>query len=277
MAQSVFGVGFLFATPSGSNPTPTRFGRLQDVSVDFSYDSKMLYGSNQYALENARGKAKIDLKASIGVVDPNLFNNIFFGLATSTGETLNSVDEPQTSVSTSITVANAGTFSQDLGVYNTVTGLWMTRVAASPAAGQYAVNTATGVYNTVTGLWMTRVASAPTAGQYAVNTTTGVYTVNTTQNGQSLRASYTYASASTGQSLAFTNQLMGSNVIFSVQLVNKFKGSDGVVRSLFLNFPAVQCPKLSMPLKLDDFSLPSLDMSAQDNGSGNVFNYSMTG
>jgi hypothetical protein len=124
---------------------------------------------------------------------------------------------------------------------------------------------------------MARVASAPAAGQYAVNTTTGVYTTNTAQNGQLLKASYTYASASTGSSLAFTNQLMGASVIFSVQLVNKFRGSDGVVRSLYLNFPAVQCPKLSMPLKLDDFTLPQLDMSAQDNGSGNVFNYSMTG
>jgi hypothetical protein len=248
MAQSVFGVGFLFATPSGTNPTPTRFGRLQDVSVDFSYDSKLLYGSNQYALENARGKAKIELKATIGVVDPNLFNNIFFGLATSTGETLNSVDEPQTSATTSITVANASTFSQDLGVYNSVTGLWMTRVASAPAAGQYAVNTAT-----------------------------GVYTINSAQENQALKVSYTYASASTGTSLNFTNQLMGASVIFSVQLVNKFKGGDGVVRSLFLDFPAVQCPKLSMPLKLDDFTLPQLDMAAQDNGSGNVFNYSMTG
>ena len=63
MAQSVFGVGFLFETPAGSNPTPTRFGRLQDVSVDFSYDAKLLYGSNQYALEMARGKAKITVAA----------------------------------------------------------------------------------------------------------------------------------------------------------------------------------------------------------------------
>jgi hypothetical protein len=248
MAQSVFGVGFLFATPSGTNPTPTRFGRLQDVSVDFSYDTKLLYGSNQYALEQARGKAKIELRATVGAIDPILFNNVYFGLTSATGETLNSIDETAIPSAGSFTVANGATFSQDLGLYNTITGLWMTRVA-----------------------------SAPAAGQYAVNTTTGVYTTNTAQNGQSLRASYTYASAATGSSLAFTNQLMGSNVTFSVQLVNKFKGSDGTVRSLFLNFPAVQCPKLSMPLKLDDFTLPQIDMSAQDNGSGNVFNYSMTG
>ncbi len=248
MAQSVFGVGFLFATPSGANPTPTRFGRLQDVGVDFSFDLKLLYGSNQFALEQARGKAKIDLKASLGVVDPLLFNAIYFGLTTSTGETLNSVDEAASPSAGTFTVANGGTYSQDLGLYNTITGLWMTRVASAPAAGQYAVNVAT-----------------------------GVYTTNTAQNGQALRASYTYASPSTGSSLTYTNQLMGTGVTFSVQLVNKFKGSDGIVRSLFLNFPAVQAPKLSMPLKLDDFTLPQIDMSAQDNGSGNVFNYSMTG
>jgi hypothetical protein len=248
MAQSVFGVGFLFATPQGANPTPARFGRLQDVGVDFSHDIKLLYGSNQYALEQARGKAKIDIKATIGVVDPALFNSIYFGLTTAAGETLNSVDEAATPASGTFTPANGATFSQDLGLYNTVTGLWMTRVASGPAAGQYAVNPAT-----------------------------GVYTVNTAQNGQLLRASYTYASAGTGSSVSFTNQLMGAGVVFSVQLVNKFKGSDGVVRSLFLNFPAVQCPKLSMPLKLDDFTLPQLEMSAQDNGSGAVFNYSMTG
>jgi hypothetical protein len=248
MAQSVFGVGFLFATPSGTNPTPTRFGRLQDVGVDFSFDLKLLYGSNQFALEQARGKAKIELKATLGVVDPALFNNLYFGLTTATGETLNSVDESATPSSGTFTVANGATYSQDLGLYNTITGLWMTRVA-----------------------------SAPAAGQYAVNVSTGVYTTNTAQNGQLLKASYTYASSSTGANLSFTNQLMGSGVTFSVQLVNKFKGSDGIVRSLFLNFPAVQAPKLSMPLKLDDFTLPQIDMSAQDNGSGNVFNYSMTG
>lgn len=248
MAQSVFGVGFLTATPQGANPTPTRFGRLQDVSVDFSYDLKPLYGSNQYALEQARGKAKIDIKATIGVVDPALFNNIFFGLTTSTGETLNSIDESATPASATFTVANGATYSQDLGLYNTVTKLWMSRVASAPAAGQYAVNVAT-----------------------------GVYTTNAAQNTQLLKASYTYTSSSTGTKLAFTNQMMGTNVVFQVTLVNSFKGNDGANRSLLLNFPAVQCPKLGMPLKLDDFTLSQLDMSAQDDGTGAVFNYSMTG
>lgn len=249
MAQSLFGVGFMFATPGAANPTVNRFGRLQDVSVDFSFDLKLLYGSNQFALEQARGKGKIDIKASIGVIDPTLFNTIFFGLTTTTGETLSSIDESATTATTTFTVANAATYSADLGLYNTVTGLWMTRVA-----------------------------SAPGAGAYSVNLGTGVYTIAAAQENQLLKVSYTYLSAATGKSLAFPNQIMGNEPAgFQLQLVNKFKGSDGLTRSMYLNFANVVCPKLSMPLKLDDFTLPGLEMSAQDDGTGNVFNYSMTG
>ena len=139
MPQSVFGVGYLYATPAGANPTPMRFGALQDVSVDFSFDTKALYGSSQFALEQARGKGKIDIKSAVGRVDPNLFNSIFFGLAPSTGETLNAIDESGTIPGTpfSVTAANGATFKTDLGVYSTTTGLYMTSVASSPATGQY--------------------------------------------------------------------------------------------------------------------------------------------
>jgi hypothetical protein len=251
MTQSVFGVGYLFSTPTGANPTPTRFARLQDVAVDWEFELKTLYGSSQFPVENARGKGKIAIKATSGAIDPFLFNNIFFGQTLNSGETLNSVDEGPTAIPGTpyvITVANGSTFSQDLGVYNATSKLWMTRVASSPATGQYSVNTSTGVYT------------------FAAADTTN-----------SVRISYTYASSSTGKKLAYTNQLMGTTVIFSMQLVNRFTGGDGISRSLFLNFPSCQAIKLSMPMKLDDFSLPSFDIAVQDDGSGNIFNYSMTG
>ena len=245
MPQSVFGVGYLYATPTGANPTPTRFGALQDVSVDFSFDTKALYGSNQFALEQARGKGKIEIKAGIGRVDPNLFNSIFFGLTTQVGETLNSIDETGTIAAGAVTVVNAANWTQDLGVYNVTTGAYMTRVASAPSGNQYAV-------------------------------AAGAYSFNAALNGDVVRISYVYNSASTGTRLAFTNQPMGSSVIFSLTLVNQFAGVGGR-KSLFMTFPAVQAGKLAMPLKLDDFTLTSLDMSAQDDGTGNVFSYSMTG
>lgn len=247
MPQSVFGVGHLFAIPSGANPTPTKFGALQDVSVDFQFDLKMLYGSKQYVLEQARGKAKLDIKATIGRVDPALFNNIFFGGSTQVGESLFSVDEVGAVPSTpyQVTVANSANFSVDLGVYDFTTGLFLSRVASAPAAGQYSVSA-------------------------------GVYTFNSGAATHSVRISYTYASSATGQKLTVTNSDMGTGVIFSLQLVEAFTGVAGK-KTLTMNFPAVQSPKLSMPMKLDDFALSQIELSAQDDGGGNVFSYSMTG
>lgn len=245
MVQSVFGAGYLFAIPSGANPTPVMFGAVQDTTVDFSFDLKQLYGQGQFALEQARGKAKVEIKASIGRFDPNLFNQVYFGQSVAAGELLNSVSEVGTIPSTpfTLTAANGATFKTDLGVYNTVTGKWLTRVSSAPATGQYSLS----------------------AG-------TGVYTFAAADTGAVVKLFYTYASATTGSTITGINPVMGSGPIFTLQLVNSFRG-----KSIALNFPAVQSSKLGLPMKPDDFTLPSLDMSAQDDGTGNVFSWTLTG
>jgi hypothetical protein len=245
MVQSVFGAGFLFGIPSGANPTPVMFGAVQDTSVDFSFDLKQLYGQNQFALEQARGKGKIEIKASIGRFDPNLFNQIYFGQTTSTGEVLNSISEASVIPATpfTVTAANGATFKTDLGVYSTTLGKFLIRVA-----------------------------SGPSTGQYSVNTTTGVYTFASADTGGAVKLNYTYSSSSTGTTITGVNPQMGSSPIFALQLVNSLKG-----KSIALNFGAVQSSKLALPMKLDDFALPSLDMSAQDDGTGNVFSWTLTG
>ncbi len=245
MVQSVFGAGFLFAIPPGANPTPVMFGAVQDTSVDFSFDLKPLYGQNQFALEQARGKGKIDIKSAVGRFDPNLFNQIYFGQTAAAGELLNSIAEAATIPATpyTVTAANGATFKTDLGVYSTTLGKFLTRMASSPASGQY-----------------------------SVNATTGTYTFAAADTGGSVKLNYTYASSSTGTTLAGANPQMGASPIFALQLVNSFKS-----KSIALNFGAVQCSKLSLPMKLDDFSLPALDMSAQDDGTGAVFSWTLTG
>jgi len=245
MVQSVFGAGFLFGIPSGANPTPVMFGAVQDTTVDFSFDLKQLYGQNQFALEQARGKGKIEIKSQVGRFDPNLFNQIYFGQSTAAGELLNSMSEAGTIPATpfTITVANGATFKTDLGVYSTTAGKFLSRVASAPATGQYSVNTTTGAY---------LFASADVGG--------------------AVKISYTYASSSTGTTLTGLNPAMGVSPIFALQLVNSFKS-----KSISLNFGAVQSSKLALPMKLDDFSMPSLDMQAQDDGTGNVFSWTLTG
>lgn len=249
MPQSNFGVGILTAIPTGANPTPQPLSVLQDVAVDFQFDLKQLYGSFQFPIEQARGKGKIDIKASIGRFDPVLFNATLFGLTTSTGEKRNSVREAGTIPTTpfQITVANGATFAVDLGVYDTTSAKWLSRVA-----------------------------SAPATGQYSVNTVTGVYTFAAADVGHVLQFFYTYTAAGTGSTLAYTNQLMGAGPTFALHLVNVTPVLS-VNKYLWMSFPAVIAPKLNVPMKLDDYSVASIDMSAQDDGTGAVFNWSMTG
>src|SRR3954463_6525269 len=90
MSQYMFGTGQLFATPVGGG-APLRFGALQDVSVDFNGDIKQLYGQYQFALDVARGKTKIEWKASSGNIDCNAFNQVFFGETVETGDQLKQV------------------------------------------------------------------------------------------------------------------------------------------------------------------------------------------
>jgi len=250
MSASNFGVGLLFYIPAGATPTPIMFGALQDVNIDVSFDEKDLHGSYQFALEKARGKGKMAIKASLGRFDPVLFNGLFFGLTTSTGEKRNSAREAHTIPAPAgpytVTATNGATFAVDLGVWRTDTQTWMTRAA-----------------------------SASGTGIYSVNTTTGVYTFNVADASVGIQLYYTYTAAGTGTSLAYTNQLMGAGPAAAALNLINYNSVTG--KYLNMTFPAVQSFKLSLPMKLDDFTLAGIDFSAQDDGNGNLFNYTMTG
>lgn len=238
--QSRFGCGYLFGTPQGGSPI--MFAALQNVSVDFSQDLKLLYGSSKFALEQAGGKSKIDCKADVGRIDPVLFNSIYWGGTQTTGVTLGSMSEAATIPATPFTVtpANAATFKTNLAVYD---------VAA--------------------GTFMTQVPSGPTTGQYSVNASTGVYTFATADTGKAVQLYYTYGATTGGITITGTNQTLGTVVSFSAVLQNAFNGKQSV-----LNLFKCISTKLSFPFKQDDFLLPSFTFSAQDDGTGNVFSFS---
>lgn len=238
--QSRFGCGFLFGIPAGG--TPIMFAALQDVSVDFSQDLKYLYGSSKFPIEQAGGKGKIECKASVGRIDPLLFNNIYWGGSSANTVELGAMGEsaPIPATPFTVTVANAANFRVDLGVFNPTTGLFFARVASAPAAGQYSVNQATGIYT---------FAAADTG------TTVLIY--------------YSYGASSGGVTITGTNQTLGTTISFLAKLQSSYNGKQSV---LTLN----KCisTKLSMPFKQDDFLLPAFDFSAQDDGTGNIFTFS---
>jgi len=231
MTQYVFGTGQLYSVPQGGG-NPLRIGALQDVSVEFSGDVKMLYGQYQFPLDVARGKTKIEGKIGSGNIDVAAFNTIFFG-QTVTGnsekkQAINEAGSVPASSTYTITVANAAAFSLDLGVTLVTTGQPLTQVASSPSAGQYSVSSG------------------------------GVYTFNVAQASAAVLINYLYtATTASSGTLNINNQLMGTTPKF--QLVASQTYNSKVFTMLLY---AITTEKLSLPLKQDDHLISEISFSA---------------
>ena len=230
MSQYVFGTGQLFALPVGGG-APLRFGALQDVSVDFNGDIKQLYGQYQFALDVARGKTKIEWKATTGNVDAAAFNQVFFGQTVATGNQLAQVINEGGTVPAmapyTVTAANGANFQNDLGVYLVSTGAPLKQVAAAPATGQYTVSAA------------------------------GVYTFNIAQAGAAVLLNYLWEQAAVGGSLAVGNNLMGNTPKFQLILSQIYDS-----KQFTLVLYSCVAEKLMLPLKQDDHLLADLSGQA---------------
>lgn len=243
MTQFAFGAGALYALRTDIAPTtPLRFGALQDVQIDFSSDLKELYGQGQYALALARGKSKIEGKAKFAQINGALFNGLFFGQTLGTTQLTIVQAEAGTGPSGggAFAVAHAGAFQADLGVVYAATGAPLTRVAASPATGQYTVSTG------------------------------GSYGFAAGDAGVALLFAYSYL-ATAGTEIAITNQPMGQSPVFQAVFVEQFNG-----RQLTLQLNACVAAKLTLPTKLDDWAIPELDFRAQADAAGNIGSLSLS-
>ena len=238
MSQYAEQIGFAAGTLIGTridtaNNTPTRFGILQDVQLDFSADLKELYGQNRYAIALAPGKTKVEIKAKFAGIRGRLFNDLYFGSTSTVTETLMADGESGTVTTGAVTVSQSAHFLADLGVTYQATGLPLTKVASAPAVGQYAVSA-------------------------------GVYTFNTSDNGLVVLISYTY-STSSGIQIPIPNIRMGVGPSFSVVLSQPFDG-----RAQTYTFNQCQAGKLSLPTKQDDFQINEMDFQVAADISGNI-------
>jgi len=237
-----FGAGTLWGFPvggnTGANPTPMKFGTLQDVSLDISGDVKQLYGQKQFPEAVARGKCKITGKSKFASINGKMLNDMFFGQTMGAGMIKTSLDEGATIPATpfTITVANAAQFKQDWGVRYTATGVPLTRVPSAPVLGQYSVNTSTGVYT---------FAAADTSAQVLI--------------------SYTFTQATPGTQLNITNQLMGFAPTIQVLLETVYNTNQFSVLLY-----SVVASKLSFTTKQEDFIIPEFDFEAFANAAGQV-------
>lgn len=252
MSQFIFGAGVLIGTPKTdatgaaiATPSPVKFGALQDVSVDISFDTKMLFGGNQFPLAIGRGKGKIACKAAFAQVNGTLWNELVFGQTLNSGITGQVIDTtgaaiPATPFTITPTVPGAGTWSADMGVVS------------------------------ATGTALQRVASAPATGEYSV--AAGVYTFAAADTGLTVFINFQYtATSTTAKESTVMNVAMGYAPSFQADLFLPYNG-----KQLILTLPNCVSTKLTIATKLADFSLPSFDFDAFADASGKVLSYAMT-
>jgi len=240
--QFNFGSGALWGERTdvvGSGIGPRQFGVLQDVQVDFDWTTKPLYGQFQFPVVIARGQGKITCKAKVAQVQGLLFSDLFFGTAPGIGQYAISQLEPAIvplAPPFGVTVANAFTYNDDLGVVYATTG---------------------GRFN--------RVTTPSLGGLYTVNLTSGVYTFSPQDAGASLMISYSYSKSAIGAKLTITNQFMGMTPTFKATFYTTYAGSG---QSLHLN--ACTSNKLSMPAKIDNWTIYDIEFEVMADASGTI-------
>ena len=254
MSQYIFGSGSLVGTPTADAfgaaialPTPIKFGALQDVSLDISFDTKMLYGGNQFPLAIGRGKGKVTGKAAVAQINGSLWNSLLFGQGLSASVLSDFIDAtgtviPITPFTITPTPPGSGVFSYDLGVIGP------------------------------TGTPFKRVTGTPTTGQYSE--TGGVYLFSTADSTSGLRVfiNYNYTATSTTSQVGVVNNVpMGYAPTFQADLVLTFQG-----KVLTVSLPNCISTKLGLATKLDDFAIPSIEFDAFANAGGAVMTYSTT-
>ena len=254
MSEYQFGVGYLFGRRTDITPaTPVELGVLQDIQLDFKQDIKELMGQYKVAVDAAQGMLKITMKAKAARIQSDIWNNLFFGQTQTigSGQVQMSANEIA-AISASVTVANATTFVEDLGVK--ISG------PASTGKGGFAFE---------------KVASAPAAGQYSVVETgggKGVYSFNATDvtSAYTMSFNYTYTSASTLYGIAIANQLMGSGPAFEMHLGQSYKNNAGQLATPYYKFNACKASGLSVPFKNGDYLVYDVDFQAFADSSGNI-------
>jgi len=252
--QFNFGSGVFYGTPlqdaygnSIANPTPIKLGILQDVSIDLSFDTKMLYGQSQFPVAVGRGKGKISLKSKFAQLNGASVNNLFFGQTVTNGIVADYVDSTGSVIPASpyaITPAPpaSGVYSYDLGV-----------------------RTGAGFANQ--GVPMTRVASAPSTGQYSLSA--GVYTFAAADTGKTVYIDYQYtATSTTATKSTVANVLMGQAPFFKADFFSTYAGKNCV-----LTFPQALATKLTLASKQDDFTIPEFDVDGFADPSGSTALY----
>lgn len=237
-----FGSGVMFMT-NAAGGTPVRVGVLQDVSFDISFEEKPLYGTSQWPVALARGKAKGAVKAKFARIDGATIGSLFFGATPAAGEEI--IADLEAGVvpgapAYTITVIHSSNWKEDKGVFYATTGQPLVKVNSGPTSGQYSV-------------------------------ASGIYTFSAADASAAVLISYAWNDGTTGYKTTITNQPMGTVSYFQTDLYQinpEVSGSQWGMR-------LYRCAssKLALNSKNDDWMIPEFDASVQANAAGKVLDF----
>lgn len=248
MTQYVFGSGTLIGKRTDvANTPPALLGTLQDISIDFDRKLESLLGQYNMAVALAGAEFKISGKAKFARFQATQLNNLFLGQTLTSASSLEmTTGEAQQSATTTFTVANGATFTEDFGVFYAGTGVQLSPVTSGPTQGQY-----------VPGV----------AG-------TGTYTIASADENTPLIVYYQYT-LNSGFKIAMANQLMGPVPVFELALKESFTYF-GATKDLVLKLNACASSKLSLPFSNAKFAIAEFDFQAFADASGNIGTIGMT-
>lgn len=249
--QLGFGAGTLWGTPlldstgaAIANPTPLKLGVLQEVTLDIEFAQKELYGGNQFPVAIGRGAGKVSGSAKAAQINGAVWGSLLFGQSVTTGSLLGDYQDtagaliPTTPFQVTPTMPGSGTWSADLGVLDE---------NANP---------------------MTRVASSPATGQYSV--AAGVYTFASADTGKKVFISSRYTATVTGANKqTVLSQPMGYSPSFAVDLLMNYQG-----QQLTVHLYNATSAKLNMQTKVDDFLIPQFDFDAFADTQNRIMDWS---
>lgn len=244
----LFGTGKIFTLPKRTGQglgiaatKPVIIGSAQEITVDMDADIKTLYGAGRYPLGVALGRGKVEVKAKYATFDAAILGRLQFGKEPSAGirSTVNdfachlpaSAQGSAAAVSVVVEPPQDGTFLNDLGVFDDLTGEQLDPIPFD-------------------------AEKVPAAGQYTVKD--GTYRFAPSTSVRDLLLSYEYRSTSAkGQLFELTNELMGPTPSFSLYMK---ADNDGKTLAMCLN--RVVSSKVSLPFKSDDFATFELNGQA---------------
>jgi hypothetical protein len=194
----------------------------------------------------ARGQGKITGKAKFPRINVLVYCDLFFGLTSAAGGLGVAQYEPATIPQTptfQITVANASSYNDDLGVFYALTG---------------------NAFN--------RVTTPANAGEYSVNFSSGVYTFASPDAGLAVKISYSYTLTTGARQVQVTNQVQGTTPYWKCTIYQKVSpGSPGAGSASLpwvWHLNACSSSSLSFPTAQDAFTMNAIDFMAFADPSG---------